>query len=66
MPTEEEIEQHRIAPELVDELRAEAGCPTPRPDLPKPSRLSPAGTPMPELTTAPDDAEQLGLFGASS
>jgi hypothetical protein len=66
VPTDEEIAEHGIAADLVDELRAAAEGPTSRPELPKPSRLSPALTPMPALTTAPDDVQQLDLFGVAS
>ncbi|MEC3995191.1 hypothetical protein VSR01_17280 [Actinacidiphila sp. DG2A-62] len=63
VPTDEEIAEHGIAADLVAELRAEAERPTSRPELPNTPRPLPA--PMPELTTAPDDAEQLDLFGAA-
>ncbi|MFJ7592512.1 hypothetical protein ACIQZO_35105 [Streptomyces sp. NPDC097617] len=60
VPTDEEIEAHRIDPGLVAELRAEVGRPTPKPELPQTPELRPKG--LPPLTVAPDDVEQLGLF----
>ncbi|MFC5072872.1 hypothetical protein ACFPN0_15070 [Kitasatospora cinereorecta] len=64
VPTDEEIEQHRIAPGLVAELRAEAGHPTPKPELPKTPMPRPSA--LPPLTVAPDDVEQLDLFAEAS
>ncbi|MCX4550568.1 MULTISPECIES: hypothetical protein [unclassified Streptomyces] len=64
VPTDEEIEKHRIDPDLVAKLRAEAGCPTPKPELPKTSPLRPRA--LPPLTVAPDDVEQLDLFAEAS
>lgn len=60
VPTEEEIETHRLDPEVVAELRAEAGCPQLRPVLPKGSRLR-LGE-LPPLPAVPDAVVQLGLF----
>ncbi|WP_206308744.1 hypothetical protein [Streptomyces sp. A1136] len=64
IPTDEEIETHRIDPGLVAELRAEAGRPTPKPQLPTTPALPPRE--LPPLTVAPDDVEQLDLFAAAS
>lgn len=64
VPTDEEIETHRIDPGLVAELRAEAGRPTPKPQLPTTPALPPRE--LPPLTVAPDDVEQLDLFTAAS
>ncbi|WP_327123698.1 hypothetical protein [Streptomyces sp. NBC_01727] len=61
VPTKEEIETHRLEPEVVAELRAEAGCPQVRPVLPKGSRLRLVE--LPPLPAAPDMVVQLGLFG---
>ncbi|WP_371799029.1 hypothetical protein OG963_14430 [Streptomyces sp. NBC_01707] len=60
VPTEEEIEAHRLDPEVVAELRAEAGCPQLRPVLPKGSQLRLME--LPPLAAAPDTVVQLGLF----
>jgi hypothetical protein len=60
VPTDEEIEAHHIDPAVVAELRAEAGCPTPKPELPQTPVLRPRE--LPPLTVAPDDVEQLDLF----
>ncbi|MER5690005.1 hypothetical protein [Streptomyces sp. NPDC002205] len=60
VPTDEEIETHRLDPEVVAELRAEAGCPQLRPVLLKGSQLRPLG--LPPLPAVQDAVVQLGLF----
>ncbi|WTW95432.1 hypothetical protein OG216_19515 [Streptomycetaceae bacterium NBC_01309] len=59
MPTPEEIAEYNLDPAAVDELRAEAGCAVPKPELPRMSPLRPLD--LPPLPAAPSD-EQLGLF----
>ncbi|WP_199570564.1 hypothetical protein [Streptomyces murinus] len=61
VPTPEEIAEHHLDPAAVAELRAEAGCPVSKPELPKSSPLRPVE--LPPLPAAPDEVEQLGLFG---
>ncbi|MFF5968216.1 hypothetical protein ACFY64_31735 [Streptomyces collinus] len=60
VPTDEEIAEHFLDPQVVDDLRAEAARPTPKPQLPKsgPARLI-KPDPLPLL---PDATEQLSLF----
>ncbi|MEU1853925.1 DUF3560 domain-containing protein [Streptomyces sp. NPDC019990] len=63
VPTEEEIEQHRLDPDVVAELRAEAENPQPRPKLP-----STRAVPLPELPPMAADEEtpeQLDLFASA-
>lgn len=60
VPTEEEIAEHRLDPEVVAELREDAENPQPKPELPDLNQR-----PMEELPPmAADDQtpEQLGLF----
>ncbi|MEV5007309.1 hypothetical protein [Streptomyces sp. NPDC055692] len=64
VPTAEEIAEHRLDPEVVAELRAEAARPTPRPELPKAAPLRPVE--LPPLPAAPDEAEQLSLFAPAA
>lgn len=61
VPTEQEIAEHRIAPELVAELYAAVGRPAPRPELPKTSASRP--TEVRPMEPAPTAQEQLSLFG---
>ncbi|MEU6595522.1 hypothetical protein ABZ923_41080 [Streptomyces sp. NPDC046881] len=64
VPTAEEIAEHLLDPAVVDDLRAEATRPTPKPELPKsgPVRLvRPA--PLPALPAA---TEQLSLFAEAA
>ncbi|MGW2951551.1 hypothetical protein [Streptomyces eurythermus] len=64
VPTDEEIAQHRLNPQVVDDLRAEAAHPTPKPELPKsgPVRLV-RHAPLPALDAA---TEQLSLFAEAA
>ncbi|MFI9026340.1 hypothetical protein [Streptomyces sp. NPDC053560] len=64
VPTEEEIAEHRIAPELVAELYAAVGRPAPRPELPKTSTSRPME--VRPLEAVPDEQEQLSLFDANA
>ncbi|WP_434593331.1 hypothetical protein [Streptomyces sp. A5-4] len=64
VPTPEEIAEHRLDPDAVAELRAEASHPAPKPELPKTSRVRPLE--LPPLPAAPDEAEQLDLFGEAA
>ncbi|MFZ3595080.1 hypothetical protein [Streptomyces sp. BH104] len=64
VPTEQEIAEHRIEPELVGELRAAAGKLVPRPELPKTSKPRPAC--LPPIKAAPYEQEQLGLWSADA
>ncbi|MFJ1607001.1 hypothetical protein ACIOHS_27060 [Streptomyces sp. NPDC088253] len=60
VPTAEEIGDHLLDAAVVDDLRAEAARPTPKPELPRPGPVRlvrPA--PLPAL---PDPSEQLSLF----
>jgi DNA-binding PadR family transcriptional regulator len=64
IPTEEEIDHHRLDPAAVAELRAEAAQPTPKPVVPWLSPLR--AVELPPLPAAPDEAEQLSLFGEAA
>ncbi|MGW4731798.1 hypothetical protein ACWEQC_21990 [Streptomyces shenzhenensis] len=64
VPTAEEIEEHRLDPELVAELRADAENPQPKPELPS-TRVAPREE-LPPLEADGETPEQLGLFGAES
>ncbi|MGC5410457.1 hypothetical protein ACPXCX_43095, partial [Streptomyces sp. DT225] len=60
VPTDEEIEQHRLDPDVVAELRADAECPQPRPELPTGrAALMPD---LPPLPPARVEIVQLDLF----
>jgi hypothetical protein len=61
VPTPEEIAEHHLDPAAVAKLRAEAGRPVPKPELPKTSTLGPVE--LPPLPAAPPEVEQLGHFG---
>ncbi|MFD3978294.1 hypothetical protein ACFWR6_06875 [Streptomyces griseus] len=60
VPTDAEIAEHRIAPDIVTELRADAGHPIPKPDIPA-TRIAPPEA-LPAPPAAPLDIEQLDLF----
>ncbi|MFI2434685.1 DUF3560 domain-containing protein [Streptomyces sp. NPDC018693] len=62
VPTEEEIEAHRLDPNVVAELRAEAENPEPKPELPSTRvQLTPE---LPPLEADDQTPEQLDLFAA--
>ncbi|MEU6628413.1 hypothetical protein ABZ905_08975 [Streptomyces parvus] len=63
VPTDAEIAEHRIAPDIVTELRADAGHPIPKPDIPA-TRTAPPQA-LPPLPAAPLDVEQLDLFASA-
>ncbi|MGA5497744.1 hypothetical protein ACPCSP_25610 [Streptomyces cinereoruber] len=64
MPTAEEIELHRLAPDVVAGLHADALRPRRKPELPKTTPARPLDvTPLPAI---PAEAEQLDLFGATA
>ncbi|MFJ9567866.1 hypothetical protein ACIRQQ_48620 [Streptomyces fuscichromogenes] len=63
-PTQEEIDRHRLDPAVVDELRAEAACPTTRPEVPRSRALTPLE--LPPLPAVPDQQEQVSLFGEAA
>ncbi|MEU2487080.1 hypothetical protein ABZ593_21035 [Streptomyces sp. NPDC012617] len=64
MPTAEEIEEHRLAPDLVASLHADALRPRPKPRLPKSAPARPLDViPLPAV---PAEIEQLGLFAEAS
>ncbi|WP_019061733.1 hypothetical protein [Streptomyces prunicolor] len=63
VPTEEEIAEHHLAPDVVAELRADAANPQPRPELPS-VRCNPPEE-LPPLDANTEAPEQLDLFGAS-
>ncbi|MFF6801092.1 hypothetical protein [Streptomyces sp. NPDC012616] len=61
VPTEQEVAEHQLAPEVVADLRAEAVSPQPQPELP---RLSfGRGEGPPPLKADAEAPEQLDLFG---
>ncbi|KPI33310.1 hypothetical protein OV450_1398 [Actinobacteria bacterium OV450] len=60
VPTAEEIAEHRLDPETVTALRAEAERPTAPAELPKTAPARPLH--VPPLPAAPPSVEQLGLF----
>lgn len=62
VPTEEEIAEHFLAPELVAELRADVENPQPKPELPR-VRCVPREE-LPPLEADTQIPEQLDLFGA--
>lgn len=64
VPTAEEIDQHLLDPAVVDDLRAEAARPTPKPELPRTARLRLVE--LPPLPAAPDQPEQLDLFAEAA
>ncbi|MFF4388570.1 hypothetical protein ACFY0G_17585 [Streptomyces sp. NPDC001552] len=64
VPTPEEVARHRISPEVVAELEAEAGRPTAKPNLPAQIPLRPLE--IAPLTAAPGTVEQLDLFGQAA
>ncbi|MER6979638.1 hypothetical protein [Streptomyces carpinensis] len=64
VPTDEEIAEHRLDAAVVDELRAEAARPTPKPGLPKAAPLRPV-QPLP-LPAVPDETEQLSRFALAA
>lgn len=63
VPTDDEIAEHRIAPDIVAELRADAGHPIPKPDIPATTTAPPQA--LPPLPAAPLDVEQLDLFASA-
>jgi hypothetical protein len=64
VPTDEEAAAHRLDPSVVEELRADAADPQPRPVLPSaPSLEEPE---PPQLTLVEPEAEQLNLFGTEA
>ncbi|MGY3199756.1 DUF3560 domain-containing protein [Streptomyces sp. TE5632] len=63
VPTEEEIERHRLDPEVVAELRADAASPQPKPVLPD-LRQRPLEE-LPPLAADEKTPEQLGLFATA-
>lgn len=60
VPTAEEIERHRLDPDVVADLRAEAARPTPKPEIPAGTRARPLD--LPPLPAVPDEMEQLRAF----
>ncbi|MFD5788613.1 hypothetical protein ACFWH1_18570 [Streptomyces sp. NPDC127037] len=63
VPTDEEVEQHCLNPDIVAELRAEAARPQPRPELPTGrAALMPD---LPPLPPARSETVQLDLFHAA-
>ncbi|MET8746851.1 hypothetical protein [Streptomyces sp. NPDC004728] len=62
LPTEEEIAEHSLTPELVAELRADVENPQSKPELPS-VRCAPREE-LPPLEADTRTAEQLDLFGA--
>ncbi|MFF0092729.1 hypothetical protein ACFYSF_22590 [Streptomyces canus] len=64
VPTAEEIDRYLLDPAVVDDLRAEAARPTPKPELPRTARLRLVE--LPPLPAAPDQPEQLDLFAEAA
>ncbi|WP_406178048.1 hypothetical protein [Streptomyces canus] len=62
LPTEEEIAEHFLDPEVVAELRAEVANPRPKPELPSVRSAPPEE--LPPLEADARTPEQLDLFGA--
>lgn len=63
VPTQEEIDLHRLDPAVVATLRAEAAHPTARPEVPRPRAHR--REELPPLPAVPDEQEQLSLFAAA-
>ncbi|WP_327345936.1 DUF3560 domain-containing protein [Streptomyces europaeiscabiei] len=64
VPTEEEIAEHHLDPDVVAELRADVENPQPKPELPK-LRQKPVEE-LPPMAADEETPEQLDLFGLAA